>query len=131
MAGNTTVSIYDETGFFHSRRTVLPEEMGDVLIDDDAIGCVEGKHDGTAVWWDGSRVALRPTLPVPATKSVALGETWAILGLPIGTKVSVNGALVGVTEVMDEPVYFGETGTLYLTLDPFPYKNVEIEVTVS
>lgn len=130
MAGNTELSIYDAGGFIYGWTSRPDEEVPDVLIDDIAAGCVEGRWDGKTHWWNGTAVVERPTLPVQPTYTVAKGGTLVIEDLPAGTQVWMNEIWQGATEEVEESFVFEESGQLTLTLEPFPYKGLSVLVNV-
>lgn len=84
-------------------------------------------------WVNGGVVEQRPALAdVPATKAVGVGQDWPVTGIPAGTVVRVDGAVVGTVDATGLILAFPVAALWHLRLEPpFPWKPADCEVTVT
>jgi hypothetical protein len=124
-------TIYDvDTGEFLWTIDADPE-----VIDVQTEG-IRGRIDGA---WDGSthyvvndRPVDRPTVNVPASKALGVGEVWTIHGTPDGTKVFVDGDIEGELSLADPSIKFDTAGVYVVKfVPPFPYQPSTSVVTVA
>lgn len=93
---------------------------------------IEGHWSGSDYYILNSEPTPRPDLDLPTTKQLTINEDWVVGTLPEGTKVFIEGILVGETDETELTLSFPLAKTYSVRFDlPFPYKPHEMEVVVN
>ena len=121
------VTTYSPDGRIQQLMTLLDE------VEADLNGVwIEGHWDGDLYYILASKPTPRPDLNLPTAKQLTTNEDWVVGTLPEGTKVFIEGILVGETDETELTLSFPLAQTYSIKFDPpFPYKPKEMEVVVN
>jgi len=130
----TFFAIYDPpTGRILGSGTCESSLLGHYPSSGEAVLAVGQMVANTTDWVNAGMVEQRPGLvDLPATRTLAVDEDWVIPGIPDGTEVWVDDALIGTVDTTGLTMSFPLAATWQLRLvPPFPWKPGTCEVTTS
>ena len=121
------VSNYSEDGRILQNMTLLNEEEADLNGT-----WIEGHWDGREYYVLEGVAVGRPSTGLSGAHAVSVDTDWVVGTLPEGTKVFIEGILVGETDETELTLSFPLAQTYSVKFDPpFPYKPQEMEVVVN